>query len=655
MDNRIIGQTIEQKYVILSVLGQGGLGTVYKAKHLHLNRFAAIKFLHRQDNQLSEGDAARFEREAKILAALQHEHIVAIYGFGVYANQPYMAMGYLDGITLSEFLGRAHEPDFQRIIKIIIQICQALEEAHKNGIVHRDLKPQNIMLLEEPYPDCVKVLDFGLSKLLFDSIDAEQKLTKTGALIGTVHYMSPEMCSGQKADQRSDIYSLGCILYQCLSGQLPFEAEHPIGLLHKQINEQPKALSKSVPELLVLVTFKALQKDPNKRFQSMSELEKALSLIRDGKEDLLVAALEQSANTSKTYRLSFALKAISSIALILVLLLSANFSLTRKQNDKTKVGKRTAPVQDSRTKNIARAKRLVREAQALLVSGNESEAKDRALRALLTIAKPYKTRTREAAVGDLDILKSLPPVLKYGSSETLPLEQIYAVLKANDETLLDSNQRVQFYLALSDIRMALGGLFDSLDQLLFAFRLLLTEKKYDEFQGIIEARRERKEPSEDIKIAMDCYLTMGEAELNAARGNRAKAVLLADRTKKLADRSELFDEFQKYKILFELSYFYESQLHDNESAFAVAQSMMPTIKRIQNQHPDALYMMSNQLVKYYRNKNDLKHAIAEARRMKVSFGSMEQTIEVQKFSQDTESILSSLEYENEHGLRKPAH
>jgi serine/threonine protein kinase len=274
---------LDGKYKLGTKVGAGGFGSVYKAEDLGLSRPVAVKIL----DVLDAGDLesrARFEREAKVLSTLRHQHIVSVYNYGQDdLGRPYISMQLLQGQTLGQILAKEEKLDWKRAVAITIQVCQALAVAHKADVVHRDLKPDNIMLVSEPEPDFVKVLDFGLSGFVFGAEGAVQKLTQTGAVVGTVFYMSPEVCQGRRADTRSDIYSLGCILYQCLTGRPAMDGDDPLNVLYKQVHELPARLPSILPDL-ELIVFKAMQKEPAKRFQSMEEFADALNMVLTGKK-----------------------------------------------------------------------------------------------------------------------------------------------------------------------------------------------------------------------------------------------------------------------------------------------------------------------------------------------------------------------------------
>lgn len=280
----LVGRCIADRYELLALAGRGGMGTVFKARQADLDRLVAVKildpgFLHDDDS------VKRFEREARSLSRLSHAHIAGFYAYGDLDNSiPYIVMEYLDGQSLVQSLESGLALD--RAMKISLQIADAMDYAHKEGIIHRDLKPANILLQNKPDPDFVKVLDFGLSFMDGSPETTGQKLTNTGCVLGTPQYLSPEQCQGRRADARSDIYALGCIIYEMLCGQTPFVSENPLGLIHMHVSEMPLSLSKrckrKLPAGLDHLVLTCLAKDPERRYQSMQDLQSDLKRISQG-------------------------------------------------------------------------------------------------------------------------------------------------------------------------------------------------------------------------------------------------------------------------------------------------------------------------------------------------------------------------------------
>ena len=263
----MIGKTVSH-YKILEKLGEGGMGEVYLAEDTKLERKVAIKFLPEHLTRDKE-NVERFKREAKAAAALNHPNIVTIYEIAEEDNQTFIVMEYIDGESLRTKINKGIS-EFDEVLDILSQICEGVSEAHKADIVHRDIKPENILIDNRGR---VKILDFGLAKLKGIS-----KLTKDSSTLGTVHYMSPEQIQGQDVDHRSDIWSVGVVLYELLTGEPPFKGDYESAVHYAILNEEPKFL-KDIKSKYSFDIEKLLDKEPNKRFQSCREVLRELDNI----------------------------------------------------------------------------------------------------------------------------------------------------------------------------------------------------------------------------------------------------------------------------------------------------------------------------------------------------------------------------------------
>jgi serine/threonine-protein kinase len=270
---------IAERFRLTRQLGQGGMGSVWLATHLALDIPCAVKFIEGEIAQLPEAQA-RFEREAKAAAQLRSPHVVQILDHGVFQGTPYIAMELLDGEDLGKRLQRVGRMPPNDVLRIVGQVCRALTKAHGVGIVHRDLKPDNIFLVPDDDREIAKVLDFGIAKSTTSGIDGSN--TKTGAMLGTPYYMSPEQAQGIKAvDARSDLWSLAVIVFQALTGKLPFESEALGDLLVRIIVApvpMPSQYVSDLPQSFDRWWEKASQRDPALRFQSAREFGDALGL-----------------------------------------------------------------------------------------------------------------------------------------------------------------------------------------------------------------------------------------------------------------------------------------------------------------------------------------------------------------------------------------
>jgi serine/threonine protein kinase len=277
--SELIGQTISH-YNILQKLGEGGMGKVYLAEDTKLNRTVALKFLPSELIR-DEQTRRRFVHEAQATSALDHPNIGAIYEINESDENPFIAMAYYAGGTLREKMAQ-NDLTIAQVINIVCCIARGLQKSHSKDIVHRDIKPANILFSEDGEP---KIIDFGLAKMMSGSV-----LTRTGTTVGTIAYMSPEQTQGTKIDQSTDIWALGVILYEMLAGERPFKGEYEQAVMYSIINEEPEFISKirsDIPYTLDKIVNKALDKNPDKRFQSMDEmceaLENALNDISSGK------------------------------------------------------------------------------------------------------------------------------------------------------------------------------------------------------------------------------------------------------------------------------------------------------------------------------------------------------------------------------------
>ncbi len=280
---QLVGTIFDGKYEILALLGQGGMSAVFKARNLVLNRIVAIKILLGNRN-LNEQALMRFQQEARAASQLDHANIVKVHDFSVSIDHaPYMVMDYLEGGSIAEIISSEGTMDSYRAIDLILQSCDALDHAHSEGVVHRDLKPSNIMVTKlKNGRELVKIVDFGVAKLMEEEQASTPQLTRTGEVFGSPLYMSPEQCLGKKVDARTDIYSLACVLYEELTGAPPFRADNVLATMHMHISDAPPELTRICPDLhngarLSSILLTALSKNPDQRFQSMKDFAAALN------------------------------------------------------------------------------------------------------------------------------------------------------------------------------------------------------------------------------------------------------------------------------------------------------------------------------------------------------------------------------------------
>jgi serine/threonine protein kinase len=279
VNDQLVDQTLG-KYELRERIGRGGMAEVYKAYHAALDRFVAIKILHPFLGEEPEFKG-RFEREARNVARLRHPNIIHVYDFEFDPRRDlyYMVMEYIDGLTLRDRLaetGAEGEPiPIDEAIRIVTPLASAIAYAHSRGMVHRDIKPANIMIDAD---ERVVLTDFGIARMV-----SGPNVTASGSMVGTPAYMSPEQGLGQAGDHRSDIYSLGVVLYQLVTGATPFDADTPIGIVLRHVNDPlppPTTLNPDIPEPLEAILFKSLDKDPDRRYQDAALLEQDLRALQ---------------------------------------------------------------------------------------------------------------------------------------------------------------------------------------------------------------------------------------------------------------------------------------------------------------------------------------------------------------------------------------
>ena len=271
--DQYIGRMLDDRYEILELIGSGGMANVYKARCHRLNRLVAVKIL-KSDLADNADFRRRFRDESRAVAQLSHANIVSVYDVSTSGETEYIVMELIDGITLKQYMERRGRMDWRESLHFISQIMRGLSHAHSRGIIHRDIKPQNIMVLRD---GSVKVADFGIACLA----NASQTLTQEA--LGSVHYISPEQARGDRIDARSDIYSAGVVLYEMLTGRLPFEGDSAVSVAIQHLSSVPLAprdIDPSIPEPLELICMKAMNSDPNKRYASADAMIEDLEKFR---------------------------------------------------------------------------------------------------------------------------------------------------------------------------------------------------------------------------------------------------------------------------------------------------------------------------------------------------------------------------------------
>lgn len=276
----LAGTILADRYELVQEIGKGGMGVIYKATDLkaedQASSVVAVKLLL---NQMKENEAlrTRFTIEGRAASTLNHPNVVKVHEHSFTADGlPFMVMEWLPGPTLDQLIERG-QIDFERAIRLVIQMCDALSHAHRHNIIHRDIKPSNIIVIDEHGTDKAKLVDFGIAKIFTPPGKTSLHLTETGQVFGSPHYMCPEQCMGQKLDARADIYALGCVLYECITGSPPFSGENFLNVIFQHINDEPPRFANTRSEKqLESIVIKTLAKKADDRYQTMADFKQAL-------------------------------------------------------------------------------------------------------------------------------------------------------------------------------------------------------------------------------------------------------------------------------------------------------------------------------------------------------------------------------------------
>lgn len=287
----LVGNIFADKYEIISVIGAGGMSTVYKAKHKYMERIVAVKVLKKQlvSDPIS---VERFKKESKAASALSHPNIITVYDFGVDENKTaFLVMDYLEGTNLGDIIDNNGPLCENDVLYIFPQVARGLIHAHARNVIHRDLKPRNLVLtVEEDGSVLVQIVDFGIAKIVAQGSDQSSTLTRTGEVFGSPIYMSPEQCLSETLDVRSDIYSMGCVMYEALTGLPPFLGNNPMETMSMHVEDEPQPFSEVMPHNLISkklekIVFKCLEKEKEDRFESVQELLDAFPAFKEIPEE----------------------------------------------------------------------------------------------------------------------------------------------------------------------------------------------------------------------------------------------------------------------------------------------------------------------------------------------------------------------------------
>ena len=319
----LVGTVLAERYAIVRRIGEGGMGAVYEARHAIIGKRVAVKVLLEKFLENQEL-IARLLQEARLASSIGHENIVDVTDYGTTSDgRAFVVMEFLDGEALAQLVMRDAPLPVERSLGILRQVCSALSAAHAKDIVHRDVKPENIYLVRRGEVDFVKVVDFGVSKAVHSREEGPdmQRLTRTGAVLGTPLYMSPEQArGGDDVDHRADIWSAGLMLYECLTGEVPFRANNYLGVISQVLTQETVAPSQLRPELGIpaavdRVVMRALEKDRDKRYQQMAEFEHDLERLLAGDSTVALRDAAEPTQARAGHRLRWPLAALGVLAL----------------------------------------------------------------------------------------------------------------------------------------------------------------------------------------------------------------------------------------------------------------------------------------------------------------------------------------------------
>lgn len=335
------GNIVAEKYQIISLLGRGGMGAVYRVKQIFLDQDLALKVL-AHSSTTDDTHVRRFQIEGKAAFKLNHPNLVKVTDFGLLEDHaPYLVMEFIEGMTLAEFLKKEKQPAIDTVLKIVAQACLGLAYAHQNSVVHRDVKPSNIMLVngkEIGEEGSVKIVDFGIAKVLNDQGEI-QTLTQTGEVFGSPYYMSPEQCSGTAIDQRTDVYSLGCVLFEALTGTPPHVGQSPLRTMMLHQTEvtpslQQASMGREFPPALEIIVKKMLEKEPSARYTDLGLVANDLANLVRGKASTFDQSLEE--NTAKSLQFKRVKMLIAASTLVLLAIAGWQFSLNSRLEEASK-------------------------------------------------------------------------------------------------------------------------------------------------------------------------------------------------------------------------------------------------------------------------------------------------------------------------------
>ncbi len=553
-----------ERYEIKSLIGEGGMGSVFHAFDRELGRQVAIKILSLHAENVKELNE-RFLRETKVLALLDHPNVVKIYSSGINKeNKPYYVMEHIEGVSLSKRLlqGSLSSDEF---LDIFIQICAGLSHAHNQKIIHRDLKPSNIMCLLSQSKPVYKLIDFGIARIDDTTQAGKNTLTRTDAVLGTPHYISPEQCRGEKVDAASDIYSLACIMFECISNRTPFEGETCFQIMYKHMSESPPVLDDYLKvksagaERLSALLIKCLQKDPAARPQSAEEISKELKSIRqDSKRIEFFHPFERQAISTKSKVHLIAL--IAGLCLLVILVSTLAAQHLKEENKKAASKIKVSTEADRLAREIAKKKSKLERWQNEDALKTES-ARERYFNDLLALGRDELNS--QDSRDHKDALINYEEALKLASHEDSSFEKriTATALKAKAEYFLGDYKAsaADFENALSLSKKLGSGTELQTDILIERSVLFIHLHDYKKALSDLKAAIELYERGSKNYVDVDIIRRMDHFAQHLDKGGLSRGSMLVYVSRQLACRSKSVSSKSAVEIA-ELSYWLAKQL-----------------------------------------------------------------------------------------------
>jgi hypothetical protein len=520
-------------------------------------------------------------------------------------------MEYLDGQTLEQLQKQKGAIEWHRAVAIFFQICDALSFAHGSGVIHRDLKPQNIMLLNHPFPDFVKILDFGLSKM---SVAGEtvQKLTATGAMIGSISYMSPELCYGRKADMRSDIYSLGCLMYETLTGAPPFEIDSPIAVIDKHINAMPNRFlcvllqkDKTFPPELEKIVFKAMQKAPEDRFQTMSDLKHALeSTLTGHANELSFANLKMGGNATQQRK--------PAVLVVLVLILLGAVVIAQMTLRGGALSNKGEILSDfgGRVAQQAKAKQYLIDAETLKAGGKNHQAEMALRKAILGIGRkePANQRNFSKALTDIDLLERIGRDLAGLRPETVfPEIKALEFAAYNDREFLHKEKLLKFSRALTRIFDFYQSSGDGLLWFMESAKTAAELKQLDELELIVAEhklydKQHALRLTGDFGVRQAVFSSLADGYVSSLKGDKSTAERDFDLARKFCGQRSEMSITQHCDALFEIAWA-EVFNGNDKMAERDLESAWLLVRDLRKEYPELLKRCAEFLIRQRKSMN----------------------------------------------------